>query len=171
MKFKVEGLRELDAALAQFKKSTARGVLNRALRKGAKPILEQAKTNAPVDTGELRDSLGIRVTGTGGAAGKAAFAAAMRGGATRAAAAAAAQAANREAGRQPLSAAVSIGASAPHAVFAEFGTRKSPGTAFLSAAMRGRARDALTLVSSELRTEIEKTAKRVAARAAGKAKQ
>ena len=89
MKFKVEGLRELDAALAQFTKSTARGVLNRALRKAAKPILDQARTNAPVDTGELRDSLGIRVTGTGGAAGKAAFAAAMRSGATRAAAAAA----------------------------------------------------------------------------------
>lgn len=165
---KISGLRELDAALAQFKKSTARGVLNRALKKAAVPIRDQAKTDAPVDTGELRDSINIRVKGTGGSAGKAAFAAAMRAGASRSEAAKAAREANRAAGSQPMSATVSIAADAPHAVFAEFGARGKPGNAFLSTALTGRADDALALVKTELGTEIQKTAKRVAARAAKK---
>ena len=168
MTIKVSGLRELDAALAQFKKSTARGVLNRALKKAAKPIRDQAKQDAPVDTGELRDSINIRVKGAGGSAGKAAFASAMRGGATRGEAAKAAREANREAGSKPMSAVVSIAADAPHAVFAEFGARGKPGNAFLTMAMRSRADDALAVLGTELGTEIEKTAKRVAARAAKK---
>ena len=126
--------------------------------------MEQAKDDAPVDTGELRNSITIRAKGTGGSAGKAAFAAAVRGGGTRSEAAQAARAANRAAGRQPLSAVVSVAADAPHAVFAEFGARGRPGNAFLTAAMRSRADDALTLVRQELKQEIDKTAKRVAAR-------
>jgi HK97 gp10 family phage protein len=165
---KIEGLRDLDRALSQFTKSTARGVLNRTLKKAAQPIADQARMDAPVDTGELRDSINIRVKGAGGSAGKAAFAAAMRVGATHGEAASLARAANREAGSQPMSATVSIGADAPHAVFAEFGARGKPGNAFLTAAMRSRARDALALVGKELKTEIDKTAKRVAARAAKK---
>ena len=168
MAIKVEGLRELDRALAQFSKSTARGVLNRALKKAAVPIRDQAKADAPVDTGELRESINIRVKGVGGSAGKAAYAAAMRAGATRGEAAQAAREASREAGSQPLSAVVSIGADAPHAVFAEYGARGHSGNMFLSAAMRSRATDALALVAKELKVEIDKTAKRVAARAAKK---
>lgn len=165
---KIEGLRELEAALAQFSKSTARGILHRALKKAAAPIRDQAKADAPVDTGELRDSIVIRTKSTGGGAGKAAFAAAMREGATRGEAAQAARQANREAGKQPMSAAVSIAAEAPHAVFAEFGARGRAGTNFLSSAMQSRGRDALKLVGAEMKTEIEKSAKRAAARAAKK---
>jgi hypothetical protein len=109
---KIEGLRELDAALGQFSKATARGVLHRALKKAAVPIRDQARQDAPVDTGELRDSIVIRTQSTGGSAGKAAFAAAMRSGSSKAEAAAAARAANREAGRQPLSATVSVASEA-----------------------------------------------------------
>lgn len=169
MTVKIDGLRELDKALSQFSKSTARGVLNRSLKKAARPIYDQARADAPVSTGELKDSINIRVKRTGGAAGKAAFAAAMRGGASRSEAGQAAREANREAGQQPLSAVVSVAADAPHAVFAEFGSRGRSGNAFLSSAMRSRANDALGLVKSELKTEIDKTAKRVAARAARKA--
>lgn len=168
MTLKVEGLRELDAALGQFSKATARGVLHRALRKASVPIRDQAKADAPVDTGELRDSIVIRTQSTGGSAGKQAFAAAMRSGSSRAEAASAARAANREAGRQPLSATVSVAAEAPHAVFAEFGARGKSGNMFLTAAMRSRAKDALALVGKELGSEIQKTAKRVAARRAKK---
>lgn len=168
MTIKIEGLRELDNALGQFSKATARGVLHRALRKAAVPIRDQARQDAPVDTGELRDSIVIRTQSTGGGAGKAAFAAAMRSGTSREEAAAAARSANREAGRQPLSATVSVAAEAPHAVFAEFGSRGKPGNMFLTAAMRSRAKDALALVGKELGTEISKTAKRVAARRAKK---
>jgi hypothetical protein len=53
-------------------------------------------------------------------------------------------------------------------VFAEFGARGKPGNVFLTAAMRSRAKDAVALVGKELKTEIDKTAKRVAARRAKK---
>lgn len=165
---KVEGLRELDAALAQFSKSTARGILHRALKKAAAPIRDQAKADAPVDTGELRDSIVIRTKSTGGGAGKAAFASVMRSGGSRSEAAKAARDANRAAGQQPMSATVSVAADVGHAVFAEYGARGRPGTNFLSSAMMSRGKDALKLVGSEMRTQIQKSAKRVAARAAKK---
>ncbi len=163
---KIEGLRELDAALGQFSKSTARGILHRALKKAAAPIRDQAKADAPVDTGELRDSLVIRTKSTGGSAGKAAYADVMRAGGSKSEAAKAARAANRAAGQQPLSATVSVAADVGHAVFAEFGARGRPGTSFLSRAMMSRGKDALKLVGAEMKTEIQKSAKRVAARAA-----
>lgn len=159
---KVSGLKELDAALAQFKKSTARGVMNRALKKAAKPIADQAKMDAPVDTGALRDSIGIDVVRTGGA-GRSAFARAMRSGASRAEAAAAAHAANSAAGGQ-TQAKVRVAAKAPHAVFAEFGTRGKSGTMFLTAAMKSKQGAALKTLGTELAAEIDKTARRVAAR-------
>lgn len=165
---KIEGLRELDAALAQFKKSTARGVMNRALKRAAKPIADAAKQNAPVDTGALRDSIGISVARTGGA-GRSAFADALRSGASRAEAAAAAHAANSAAGGQ-TTATVQVAAKAPHAVFAEYGTRERGGTLFLSAAMHSRRGEALKLLGKELGSEINKTAKRIAARQARKSK-
>lgn len=169
--FKIEGLRELESALTQFSKSTARGVLHRALKKAAVPIRDQAKADAPVDTGELRDSVVIRTKSTGGSAGKAAYANVMRGGGSESEAAAAARTANREASSQPMSAVVSVAADAPHAVFAEFGARGKPGNAFLTAAMRSRSKDALALVKIELGNEIEKSAKRLRARAAKKVTQ
>lgn len=165
---KIDGLRELEAALSQFSKSTARGILHRALKKAAAPIRDQAKADAPVDTGELRDSIVIRTKSTGGGAGKAAYAATMRRGGSKSQAAKAARAANRAAGPQPMTATVSVAADVGHAVFAEFGSRGRPGTSFLSRAMTSRGRDALKLVGSEMRTEIQKSAKRVAARAAKK---
>lgn len=162
MTVKIDGLKELDAALAQFKKSTARGVMTRALRKAAGPIADQARMDAPVDTGALRDSIGIDVVRTGGA-GRSAFASAMRSGASRAEAAAAARAANSAAGGG-AQAKVRVAAKAPHAVFAEFGTRGKSGTMFLSAAMKSKQGAALKTLGAELAAEIDKTARRVSAR-------
>lgn len=166
MTVKISGLRELDAALAQFKKSTARGVMNRALKKAAKPIAEQARADAPVDTGALRDSIGIDVVRSGGA-GKQAYADAMRDGATRSEAAAAARAANSNG--SGAMATVRVAAKAPHAVFAEFGTRTKSGAMFLSGAMKSQRPAVLQVLKKELGTEIEKTARRIAARQSKKA--
>lgn len=144
MTIKIEGLRELERSLTQFTKSTARGVLNRALKNAAKPIADQARADAPVDSGELKASIGINVTRTG-SAGKAAYAGIMRGGGSKAEAAAAAKAVNSAAAGKGLTAVVSVGAAAPHAVFSEFGTRKAPAQPYLLPAMRGRGKDAVRL--------------------------
>ena len=51
---KIAGARELDAALAEFKKATARNILQRTLMKAADPVLETAQALAPERTGVLK---------------------------------------------------------------------------------------------------------------------
>jgi HK97 gp10 family phage protein len=58
--FKLKGADKLLAALKDLEPKLAKGVLSKAMRAGAKPILETAKAMAPVDTGDLRRSLKIR---------------------------------------------------------------------------------------------------------------
>jgi len=53
---KVEGLKELQAALEDLPKATSRNVLRRALLAGAAPIEATAEQLAPVKTGALRTS-------------------------------------------------------------------------------------------------------------------
>lgn len=164
--FKIDGLQELDAALKQFAKSTQRGVLNRVLKKAAKPIETEAKNFAPEDTGELKRSIETTVIRTN--AGKAAFAKAMRSGATRTEAGQAARLANREAAGQGASAKVRVQATARHSIFAEFGTMKMSAQPFMGPALRSKGRVSVETIKGELQTEIMKTAKRVAARRARK---
>lgn len=47
-KVRIEGLRDLDAALGQFSKGVGRGVLRRALRQAGAPIEQDAAARAPV---------------------------------------------------------------------------------------------------------------------------
>lgn len=51
---KIEGLTELDAALAQFKPSTGKGVLRRVGKKAAKPMAQDMEQRAPKLTGALK---------------------------------------------------------------------------------------------------------------------
>lgn len=161
---KVEGLAELQKGLEQFKKSTQTGVLNRVLKRAAKPIEAAAKANAPVDSGELRDSITTEVVRQN--AGKAAFADAMRSGASRAEAGQAARAANRAAAGRGASATVRVRATAPQSVFNEWGTRKMAAQPFLGPALRHNENGAVRSIAADLKSEIEKTAARVARRAA-----
>lgn len=57
MSIKTSGFRELDLALADMKKSTARGVLRRAGLAALGPVVARAKSLAPVRDGYLRDSI------------------------------------------------------------------------------------------------------------------
>lgn len=52
--FKVEGLRDLDEALAELPKATAKNVLKRTLIKALGPMEAQAEALAPKLTGELK---------------------------------------------------------------------------------------------------------------------
>ena len=99
--FKVSGIRELETALAGFKKSTARSILERALKRAAGPILEAAKSLAPVDTGALKNSIKLKVV-RGVGAGRKAYAKARKAGASADEAGAAAHAANTAAAGQGL---------------------------------------------------------------------
>ena len=57
-KVKVEGLRELDDAIGQLKKATARALLRRVLKQAVVPFVNMAQSMAPVLTGGLKLSIG-----------------------------------------------------------------------------------------------------------------
>ena len=166
-KVTVQGLSELQKGLEQFGKSTQRGVLTRVLKKAAKPIENAAKDMAPVESGQLRDSIETVVLRSN--PGKTAFARTMREGGSRQEAAQAARDANSVAAGRGTSATVRVQATAPHAHFAEFGTQSAPAHPFIGPALRAHEGPAVKDMASELKSEIEKTAKRVARRAAKKA--
>lgn len=54
--FKIEGLAELDEALTELPKATARNVLLRTLKKQGEPIRADGERNAPKDKGGLKAS-------------------------------------------------------------------------------------------------------------------
>ncbi|MTH76316.1 HK97 gp10 family phage protein [Paracoccus aestuariivivens] len=53
----IQGLADLEKALDNLSKSVNRSVLRKSLRKAAGPMRDMAKSLAPVDDGELRDSV------------------------------------------------------------------------------------------------------------------
>lgn len=55
-KFKIDGLAELDEALTELPKATARNVLLRTLKEQGKPIRDDGERNAPKDKGGLKQS-------------------------------------------------------------------------------------------------------------------
>jgi len=57
---KIDGLKQLDDALGELTKATARGVLRRSLKKAAEPMADLANSLAPVGpTGEYAKSFGF----------------------------------------------------------------------------------------------------------------
>lgn len=59
VRVKVEGLREIQTALHELPKATAKNVMRRVLREVAQPIADHASQNAPVDTGYLKRSVAV----------------------------------------------------------------------------------------------------------------
>lgn len=59
VKVKVEGLRELDDALAELPKVTAKNTLRRTARKVAQPMADDMRSRAPAREGALRNSIGV----------------------------------------------------------------------------------------------------------------
>ncbi len=56
---KVEGLRDIERALMELPKATAKNAGRRSLRTGAQPILDDFRARAPRLTGHLIDTSGI----------------------------------------------------------------------------------------------------------------
>lgn len=165
----VQGIKELSAALAEFSKSTSRAIVTRALRAAAEPIAEAARAAVPVDEGVLKASIKTRVIRTN--AGQGAYAAARRSGASAKEAGAAARAANRAAAGKGASARVRVAATAPHAHLVEFGSvHNKPPEPFMRQAFDTKAGPAMAEIGDAMRKEIEKAARRAAARALRKAR-
>jgi len=172
---KVEGLRELDAALGQLTRATARGVLRRVLVKAGQPIATAASALAPIDTGELAGSIEVssKIKNT---VGNAEFAAVLRDGGSRQEAVAALRGARRAAAGSGSFAEVHVGPTrakskraAIKRIVTEFGSVKQSPRPYMRPAWAQKKGEALEVIKRELGGEIDKAAKRAAKRAAAKA--
>lgn len=177
---KIEGLKELDAALGALPKATGKNVLRRVLKRAGEPIAEAARRKVPAEksTGNLKRSITVS-TKLANDVGKTAFAEVMRTTGDRTAARAALRDARRAGG---------LGGGAyvemyvgpgrqPHAHWIEFGTGerfhksgKSVGRVTAQPYMRpawdSQKRMALEIIIRDLGDEIEKAAQRIARKAA-----
>lgn len=138
---KVEGFKELDRALGELPKATARNVLKRTLKKAAQPVLDDWVANEPRRTGHLALStvIGTRLT---------------RRQASEA----------RKDGK--YFAEVHVGTADPAGQFQEFGTFKEPAQPSGRPAWEKNKERALEIIGKELGGEIEKSAAKLARKAA-----
>lgn len=144
MKFtvKVDGLKEIQAALHKLPKATAKNIMRRILRGRAKPIADMAQQLAPVDTGYLKQTVAVSSK--------------------------LARSVRRK--RQKLSensVEIFIGPSAaPRAHMQEFGTFKEPPQPYMRPAWDKYQDTILEDIGKDLWAEIEKAAGRIARKAA-----
>ena len=141
---KVDGFRELEAALAELPKATGKNVLKRVLLSAAEPIEGDAAANAPHLSGKLaRDvKTGTRLTRRQSSM-------------------------NRKLGKSAVE--IHVGVSDPAGVQTEFGNEHQAAEPWLRPAWDANADGALETIKSDLGDEIDKAARRVAKRAAKKA--
>ncbi|WP_396190310.1 HK97-gp10 family putative phage morphogenesis protein [Flavobacterium sp.] len=161
----VSGFRELDMALAELPKATARNVLVRTLRKAGEPIAEEARRHVPVRTGTLRDSISVSAR-VKNKVGSAEYSAAMKAGLGKQAAGAALRAARRAAKGQGSFAEAYVGPARGKGVIryahiVEFGSNDTAPQAYMRPAWDARQREALDIIKAELGNEIIKAARRV----------
>lgn len=139
-KVKVEGLKELEKALSELPKSTGKGVARRVLKKAAKPIAEAGQANAPVGpTGNLKASYGV---GT--------------------------KLSRRQSKLNKKESPVEVyaGPNDPAAIQTEFGNEHQAPEPHLRPAWDGNKDAALESIKTDLWTEIQKSAARLAKKAA-----
>jgi HK97 gp10 family phage protein len=162
----MSGFRELDKALAQLPKATARNVLRRTLIKAGEPIAEEARLLAPVDSGDLRESIQVS-TRVKNKVGRAEFSAALRAGLGKQAAVSALRTARREAKGEASFAEAVIGPARGKGVIryahlVEFGgVHNRPPKPFMRPAWDTRQRQALDIIRRELGNEIISAARRL----------
>lgn len=150
MKTKVEvsGLRELDAALHQLPRAAAKSTLRRVGKRALTPMAEQARSKAPDDpvtpAPDLHRSIAISSRQKSGR-----------------------QIARLKEGKSSVN--VFMGPTPdgyPQAMPQEFGSIHHPAQPFMRPAWDANKVRALEIVKSDLGKEIDKTAKRLAKRAA-----
>ena len=142
---RIDGLKELDEALSQLPKATAKSVLRRTAIRALAPVIADARARVPVDEGDLKASLKVstklskrqqRINAKSVAEGKS-------------------------------SVQLYAGAAAlPHAHLVEFGTSTMAPQPFMRPAWDSKKGEVLELVRTELADEITKAAARAARKAA-----
>lgn len=172
LKVSVQGLKELDAALGELSKATAKGVMRRALLKSAHPMVAKAAALARKRTGKLsRSIIAATKNSVEGDAGKRAFGETLRAGGSKAEARAALRSARREAGVGASFVEVSVGPAkgskrdAIKANVNELGSVTQPPHAYMRPAFAATRDQVLGRIKAELTSEIDKAARRAAARA------
>lgn len=136
---KIEGLRELANALEELPKATARNTLVRTLKKAATPVHERMQANAPRLTGQLQLSVVMGPSSKLTSRQK------------------------RDAKKEgKFFAEYHVGTSDPAGMFQEFGTFKEPAQPWATPAWDATQDEALAIIKTELGTEIEKSAARLA---------
>lgn len=142
---RIDGLKELDAALAQLPKATGKAVLRRTAVRALAPVIAEARQLVPVDQGALKASLKIttklskrqqRLNARAVAEGKSSV--------------------QLYAGPAAL----------PSAHLIEFGTSKMAAQPFMRPAWDSKKDEVLELVKTEMADEITKAAGRLARKAA-----
>lgn len=165
VKISTSGFSALDRALAELPKATARNVLRRTLIKAGQPIAEEAQRLAPVDSGNLRDSIKVSAR-IKNKVGNAEYAAAMRAGLGKQAAASALRQARRDARGLGSFAEAYVGPATKtgvirYAHLIEFGTARLRPQPFMRPAWDATQRVALDIIKRELGNEIILAARRV----------
>ncbi len=138
MTVKLDGFKELDAALGKLPKATGKNVLRRVLRKAAKPIDDDASAAAPFLTGGLQKSVitGSRLTRS--------------------------QRAGSYLRTSNYYAEIHIGTALSKGIFTEFGTFKDAAQPWFRPAWEANKEVSLRIIRTDLEVEIEKAAKRLA---------
>lgn len=148
-KVRIDGLRELDAALGELPKATAKAVLRRVGIKALQPMAEAARGMAPDDPATGGNDLKTSITvGTKLNKRQAAMA-------------------KKDEGKAFVT--VYMGTNDPAGVQQEFGNVNHGPQPFMRPAFEQEARGAIDIVGKDLGEEIRKTAERRARRLAKKA--
>jgi HK97 gp10 family phage protein len=150
VKVKVEGLADLDRALSELPKATARNVLVRVGKAALEPMAETARTLAPKYHRDLADSIAVST--------RLGRYARWKGGRKQDFVEVYMGPGGRETGGAP-----------PQGVQQEFGNVNHPPQPFMRPAWEGEKEGALEIVKNQLGDEIQAAAERAARRAAKRA--
>jgi HK97 gp10 family phage protein len=158
MKVKISGFREIDRALSEMSKATARNVLRRVAKGAIEPMAAAAEAGAPRDSGNLQISIAVSFNRT------------RRARTSRATY----QGNGNFRGTRATGVAVAMGPAGGsgalnYATWDEFGTSDTRAQPFMRPAWDGHKQGALDYVITELRVEVDKASARSARRATRKA--
>jgi HK97 gp10 family phage protein len=146
MTVRLEGFRQLEAALSALPKSTGKAVLRRVAKGALQPMAEKARSLAPKDSGDLAGAIQVSERRTKRVARINRF--------------------DKNTGIQMAMGPVSGGGVLNYATFAEFGTNDTRATPYMRPAWYSGKDDALEYVKANLGREIDRAASRLAKKAA-----
>lgn len=164
---KLEGFKELEKALSELPKATAKNTLNRALMKMAEPIRDAAQANAPVaavNGGKLRDGIVISKKSKASGSIRGEIAGLIKKGMERTEAVSKAKSNRAARGGEKTFAQIFVGAASNirEAIPQEFGTENNAPQPYMRPAWDSKKDGALETAKGILWTEIDKAAARLA---------